>query len=347
MPNLGNYFMFTMNNPFIREEKKDIIVLPRWDDETMNYLVYQLEQGVLSDGRRGTTHWQGFVWFKDGLIRSIKAVQKHLGLIDCHIDKAASPYDAMMYCKKPELLVKKDKNDKLTFVIQKWAEHGTPLDVAMNQGYRSDLSRALRGAMEHGMNKGVKDDDTLVRYASHIQKARAIRMPKKTWKTELFFFWGPTGTGKTYTAINKLNELFGEDGWGCKSDSTGAWWDGYDGEKGCLVNDFGAGQISISQLLNLCDAAPAIVPIKGSFVPWQARTLIITCHEHPAKYWPADRWPEIFRRCGKKGANIINFATPYVDPNETDEPDTDEDIERWTECQMALDPMYLLKQLYS
>ena len=58
--------------------------------------------------------------------------------------------------------------------------------------------------------------------------------------------------------------------------SNGNWWDGYDGEKKIIIDEF-RGQMTWSDILGLLDRYEYRAPVKGGFVQIQADKFVITC----------------------------------------------------------------------
>jgi hypothetical protein len=74
------------------------------------------------------------------------------------------------------------------------------------------------------------------------------------------------------------------------------WFDGYEGQKLVLFDDFDKGQISFRLLLRLLDRYPMQVPIKGGFVEWCPRVIYITSNLGPARWYPSEDYMVLHRR---------------------------------------------------
>jgi len=66
---------------------------------------------------------------------------------------------------------------------------------------------------------------------------------------------------------------------------TDKWWDGYDGEKGVLIDDY-AGAWPISYLLKVLHEHPQKAQYKGGMVELQAKYIVITSNLHPDMWYP-------------------------------------------------------------
>ena len=150
-------------------------------------------------GEEETPHLQGYVCFTMG--RTFSAVKKDLPR--AHIEAAkGTQAQNIAYCSKD--------GD-----FEEFGERNA-------QGARGDLDRARTMAQEEGM-RGV----TQVCSMQQIQVAKAFltyNEEPRDWKTEVVWFWGEPGAGKSRAAA----EEGGED---CYRKGAGKWWDGYDGHE--------------------------------------------------------------------------------------------------------------------
>lgn len=96
------------------------------------------------------------------------------------------------------------------------------------------------------------------------------------------WYFGATGTGKTYTAIHELLAKYGTY-W--TWNGSFQWFDGYNGEQGVLIDDFRRQDVKFHWMLQLLDKYPLRVPIKGGFVEWKPETIIITCPVDSREAW--------------------------------------------------------------
>lgn len=91
---------------------------------------------------------------------------------------------------------------------------------------------------------------------------------------EIHWFYGATGTGKTHFAFEE-----NPDAW--VSSANLNWFDGYDGQETVIFDDFRKEHCSFSWFLRLIDKYPLRVPIKGGFVDWVPKKIIVTCCRKP------------------------------------------------------------------
>ncbi len=60
------------------------------------------------------------------------------------------------------------------------------------------------------------------------------------------------------------------------------WFDGYDGHKAAIFDDFRPDMCKLWMLLRLLDRYPLRIPIKGGFVQWRPTCIWITCPREPS-----------------------------------------------------------------
>ncbi len=144
------------------------------------------------------------------------------------------------------------------------------------QGERTDLNRIKEiidsgGNMEDIANSNFKK---FIMYNRGFQAYKKIidkRLRKGFRKVKTIIIHGKTGTGKTRLAMEqtKNGEIFKIQGKGLK------WWDGYEGEKTILIDEY-ANDIPITELLGILDGYQLRLEIKGSFTYANWTQVIIT-----------------------------------------------------------------------
>lgn len=94
---------------------------------------------------------------------------------------------------------------------------------------------------------------------------------------------GTGGTGKT----RWLDDTFGLDGWRYAPDNTGKWFDNCDERDVIVFDDVEAGQIPpISLWKRLTDRYPLPVPVKGGYITWKPKAIVVTSNYEPGTWWP-------------------------------------------------------------
>lgn len=154
----------------------------------------------------------------------------------------------------------------------------------MEQGQRSDLEHAVEMLSDGEAMEMVLDmhPGTFVRYHRGLQVAANIKRARPVAPRHVTVFFGPTGTGKTETAFR----LGGDDLFVYSPGVMAAWFDGYDGQRTILLDEF-RGQITWAHLLSITDKYPVRVQVKGSSAMILADTLIFTSPVHPINWYPS------------------------------------------------------------
>lgn len=238
---------FTVNN-YTQEDIDNIMAL----EKIATYMVCGEEIAPTT----GTPHLQGYIHFKDA--KTFPSVRKK---IRGHIEPAFAG------AWRNEEYTTKEGRTIHTF--------GSP----PHQGARSDIYE-MRSMAKGGATLGqmidrassyqsLKTAETLAKYAP----PRERDIPKVLW------FWGPTGTGKTRTAV----ELGGKDYW--ISSRALKWWDGYIGQRTIIIDDFRDNYCPFTELLRMTDRYPFRVETKGSSQWLNADTIIITAPHPPSEYY--------------------------------------------------------------
>jgi len=190
------------------------------------------------------------------------------------------------YCTKPDSRVR----DPITF--------GEPPEL--HQGARSDLD-AVRDKLVAGTpikEIALEHFGTWCRYRRAFQEFAAMQRPERTWVTGLSIFYGTTGTGKSRDAFARSTSRYtlprptGRNG--------PIWFDGYTGQEVVIIDDF-YGWIKLSFLFQMADRYEMDVPIKGSYVPFTPKRIIITSNKHYSTWYNwqkhgKDMWDAFQRR---------------------------------------------------
>ena len=114
---------------------------------------------------------------------------------------------------------------------------------------------------------------------------------QRTWRPDVYWFWGPTGTGKTRKAFEMAPEAY-------FTPATLQWWDGYDGQEDVIVDDFRASFCKLEYLLRLTDRYPFRVAYKGGFRQFLAKRIFFTSAFSPEQLFDGgnDKVDQLLRR---------------------------------------------------
>lgn len=239
---------------------------PKWDEDKMQYMVYQREQ--CPETLR--LHWQGYL----ELARSsrLKTVKTILDDPTVHLEpRRGTREQARAYAMKDET-----RQDELVYEFGTWREKA--------QGARSDLATVV--ACKSVVEVKEKCPQQYIKYHRGIEKL--FQNPRRNFKTHVSIYWGPTGTGKSYTAFRDAGDDF-------YVKMPGKWWDGYSGEECCIIDEFDPNRYDVDDLLRLLDRYPLRIETKGGSADFCSRRIIITTHFDPETWYPK-RTAEIMRR---------------------------------------------------
>lgn len=245
---MSTRWCFTLNN----YTKSDMELLSKMD---CNYLIYGEEVAPMT----GTPHLQGYVVFKT--TKRLTGVTK---LLTAHWSMAKGTTEQnVAYCTK-------DGN---------YVEYGTRPMTPKEKGLKEKerwariIELAKTGLLEKEDPKMYYTHlNTNLRLQSMYQKPIGI-------KKNVYVFWGETGTGKSYDAW----KLAGSDAY--PKDPRSKWWNGYNGQKNVIIDEFRGG-IDIAHMLRWLDEYPVSVEIKGSTTPLCAENIWITSNLHPTNWYP-------------------------------------------------------------
>lgn len=221
----------------------------------VQYCVYEHELCPTS----GRQHLQGFFRLRSSC-RLLQA-RSLLGLpLGTHMEKArGTDEENRTYCTKT--------NDRVV-----------ELGSLVTQGQRTDLEEIKVKVLQAGAVPiaEIRNFQQLRFAQGLLAYATCHSGPRKVW-----WLHGKTGTGKTRAAVAKF-----PDAW-ITSDSL-KWFDAYNGQEAAIFDDFRPCFCAFSFLLRLLDRYPLRVQIKGGFVPWNVKYIIITCNKSPADCWYAE-----------------------------------------------------------
>lgn len=230
------------NNPLFIELPNDV-----------RYVVWQKEQG----GNTRRLHYQGYIQFLSPVRMSqVKTV------LDCnwaHVEKQrGTDAQASDYGMKED-----------TRVEGPWS-----FGELAKQGQRLDLQKVIDMCKSQQPLSSIASESPLewIKFNRGIQSLSSFyRKSTIRLGLEVIVLIGSTGTGKSRWCWRNYPQLYSVN----FRDKQPTWWDGYDGEKAVLFDDF-AGEISITELLKYLDIYPLKGPVKGSFVPLNYTVVMMT-----------------------------------------------------------------------
>lgn len=215
-------------------------------------------------GECGTPHLQGYFEFPNNTKLRVTAAQKRLidiGLEGCAIFPARGTADQnIAYCSK--------END--------FFEGGTR---PVGMGKRTDLDNVCKLISEGQSLSEIADiyPAQIVKYHQGLQKLICLKTSKRNFKTEIFWLWGPTGSGKSRYAWEQDPSSY-------MKTSDHKWWDGYMGQDVVIMDDFRPSKnLPFHFILNLFDRYPLSVEVKGGMVEFVSKTIYVTSPYSPTQ----------------------------------------------------------------
>lgn len=232
-------------------------------------------------GEEGTPHLQGYVeWNSSKNFTTVHKLFKGRG----HWEKRkGTPEEASEYCKK-------DGNFK---EIGKLSE----------QGKRSDLDEIGQMIIEKTplIEIAKKHPGDFIRYnKGFIALKNTLSEDRKT-KPKVFWLWGTSGVGKTYTATHNHSTYYIKDGT--------MWWDNYDQEEAIIIDDFD-GKWPFRDLLRLLDHNKYQGQYKGGYVKINSPYIYITCEFPPSHFWQNNELLQVTRRIDGGITQLKNEQSP-------------------------------------
>lgn len=237
--------------------------------ETLQSLEEEVKYLIVGDevGEQGTPHLQGYVYFKNP--RSIGGIQK---VLPGHIMVArGTPRQNFEYCSKQKVILELGERPK-------------------GKGKRTDIA-LVKEAVAEGANAS-EIWEIAPSYQAYRMGLEGIKLKQegRNWVPNVYWFWGPTGMGKTRKAV----EMF-PNAW--ISGRNLKWWEGYYGQEDVIIDDFRPDFCTFHELLRILDRYPYRVEVKGGSQQLLARNIVITCPFPPTcAYSTSENLEQLFRR---------------------------------------------------
>lgn len=219
----------------------------------------------------GTPHLQGFLILRTK--KRMTGVKTLLGLPRMHLEMArgTSP-QAADYCKK----------DGDFLEIGELPRQG--LD-RMGKNSAQELLLDAKAAIEAGVSwRQLQEQHFIAMTKSHRvlrEYWTSVNMRASRVKPRVEVLWGAPGTGKTRYCHDVARWFYDEDVW---IYGGGGWFDGYEGQKVAIFDDF-YGDVPLGLMLKVLDRYKVQVPIKGAFVPWNPKRIYITSNKPPSLWY--------------------------------------------------------------
>jgi len=257
--------------------------LARWqslNESQIRYAVYVVEQG----GESGKTHIQGFIHFQRPVAYS--TIKTRLKSKTIHIEWVENDEKAVHYCSKPHegcscKHCKKGEGKRL---------YG-PVEIGEMPNYASKATESPTDMLTKMIEQGLTDEQiaenapwALLRHSRGINALRFALQKKqsKEWReVQVILLTGDAGTGKTAWAIADSQDGYFKPDLSKKE----IWFDGYQGERTLILDDFRGSSAKLEQLLKLLDGHQLSIPIKGGHTYALWTRVIITSNRTPEDWY--------------------------------------------------------------
>jgi len=242
--------MFTQskNYCFTDYELLDWDIIYKESDE-IRYICWGLE--VCPSTKR--KHYQGWIQIKNK--KRIGGIKKLCRSKKIHIESCmGTEGENNKYCQK----------DNLYQTVGEF----------ITQGKRTDLDELKRILDRGGTLRDIANENmqAFVQYNRGFEKYKNMidKVTRKSFrKLEVILIHGETGSGKTKKAMEYNDDTYKIQGSALK------WWDGYDGEKTLVIDEYD-NQINCTELLSILDGYQLRLAIKGGFTYANWNQVIIT-----------------------------------------------------------------------
>lgn len=246
------------------------------DTDRVKYTVFQMEIAPTTGG----IHFQGYSEFDKPV--TIVAAKRLLGVwaASGHFERRMGTAEqADEYCQKTETRMEGTEPQIFGVLGRQGAKRGitaqqTAIDMVVSGARMSAVAAAAPGAF--------------IRHCNGLPKLAALlhpgRNPLTAPQPTCTVYYGAAGAGKTRRAWAELLAEHELDDVYTKC-SENKWWDGYEGHKVIMIDDFDSKFLNRSFFCRLVDRTPASVEFKGGSAKFIGEKFVITANSHPRDWW--------------------------------------------------------------
>ncbi|AAR83499.1 Rep-like protein [Canarypox virus] len=228
----------------------------------------------------GIPYLQGYIEFNNlKTLHGLKSINSRI----YWEPRCVTQEQAINYCKKKGNYIefgerkrqgrKKDINEDMD----------TDTDTCYKKGRKKIVNFNLKRAYKILEDKGSMKEVIKIKPSIHVIKAAEKWV---TWmdkerneKPEVIWIFGESESGKTILAkqMSQGKKTY----WKNKS----KWWNGYDKEEVCIIDDLRSRDMIFTQLLRLLDRYPYKVEFKGGSREFNSKIIIITSIKDPSRVY--------------------------------------------------------------
>lgn len=296
----ATHVFFTLNNPTA------LLDYPTLEKQGVTFLIYQKEKG----DEEGTPHFQGVFSLKSQ--QRLSALKKLPGLEKAHFERVKHFGKAVNYCKK-----------EATRIEGPW-EHGTC--QGRGQGHRADLDdiQARLNNREPLLEIAQDNFQQFLQYGKRWEHFIDLQMKVRSTPPTVLLFVGPSGTGKTRTAM-AIAEAYGTVYKAPAPKGSGWYCDGYAQQDVFIIDEMDGNVMTPTRFNLLCDRYPEQISYHGGQRQFNSPLIIITSNYLPKSWWKNRNDAQVTQTTRRIHAtwffgshsrdNLGNmFGTPEYDP---------------------------------
>lgn len=171
------------------------------------------------------------------------------------------------------------------------------------QGKRKDIDAVRDLIKDGGSVRQVIETCGSYQSLSFGIKAIAYFEARRSFKTEVYWYYGSTGTGKSHMAWEEA----GSDAY---TPVSSKWWEGYDGHEHVILDDIRADWCPYNMFLQLFDKYPMRIECKGGSRQFVSKKIWVTSPYPPNAFFQMS--DEAITQITRRLTVIKEFSTPFT-----------------------------------
>lgn len=225
--------------------------------DIFSFMIYSIEECPTTKKH----HIQGYCECKSQ--QRFKAVQSYLPT-GTHIEKRLGTQEqAIAYCMKLDTHI----------------EGPFTLGTAHKQGKRNDIQSFVNDIPNHTEIEIVeKHPECYVKFTRAYDRIKQLYLEDRNWKTEVFVYWGPPGSGKTRKVFEECPNVQ-------PVQFINNFIIGYNNEEDVLFDDLDSMAMPRNVFLTLTDRYKCTVNVKGGEKKWNPKRIFITSNFDPNEWY--------------------------------------------------------------
>jgi len=242
-------------------------------------------------GSENKAHWQGYVQMLSPT--RMLGVKNALACNWAHLEgSVGSPEDNIRYCSKCCSECFENGKDYTDDQCSECDRIDGPylLGRVNTQGKRNDLLDVALICVDYGLQAAIEHSPVMyIRYSRGIERyhwrvARWRRIARGYMPPKILVLCGATEAGKSRLVYDMYGYENVYDGCELSGNNGEGWWDGYEGQKVVLLEEF-YGQLRYGKLLKLLDGYPNQVSTKGGHAMLENTVWCITSNKTPSEWY--------------------------------------------------------------